>query len=189
MSARRFVVVAAVLALGVALFFPLLVSSTGHPPADYCLHNIRMLGLSLIQYAVDHEGRLPDSFGDLLKQGYLTTTRCFICPSSSAKVPADFPWDYKSADVKVLSTADNWSSYAIVKGVTLEGKLKLVILYEKTPAHLYREVRHLASSWWGRRFGKFPDDTPGRFCAFSDGHVEWLPEAKFQERMKKQRPR
>ncbi len=88
------------------------------------------VGLSMIQYAGDHDdafmplvdaagnlvpavdnaGRLSSlpartAFVVLLHEGYLTTTKVFVCPGSGDRVNEDFPEDYKAASLAELVAA------------------------------------------------------------------------------------
>jgi hypothetical protein len=132
-----------------------------------CMNNAYGIGLMMTQYAEDHEGDYPPSLGVLLKEGYLTTVKVFLCPSSTDKLPGDFPKDLKNADLAVLNQIEDFGSYAYVKGLRHENSAEMIILYDK-PGHHRRE---------------------GRNCLFDDGHVEWLAEAEFQKRMKEQEAR
>jgi len=149
--------------VGVWFFLP--VVANGPPSLRVaCLNNIRQIGLAMIMYAQDHEGAYPSSFGVLLKGGYLPTPRLLICPASEDCIPEDFPEDFKSADLHVLDSVEQWGSYVMVKGLTHEGRKDVIILHDKPGNH----------------------GGEGRNCYFDDGHVRWLPEAEFQRHMKVQ---
>ncbi len=125
-----------------------------------CMNNIRQIGLAMFQYAGDHDDKFPDSFGVLLHDGYLTTPKVFLCPSSRRVY--NFPdklLDFKNADVKDLDKAlEPFLSYVRVSGIDHTADAETIILYEKDGAHT-RE---------------------GRNCFFNDGHVEWVWEDRFQ---------
>ena len=94
-----------------------------------CRDNLRRIGQALKAYAADHDGDYPplvdvtgdtvpavdddgkintteparSAFAVLLKMKYLTTTRVFVCPSSSDRPPDHiFPRDYPEADLDEL---------------------------------------------------------------------------------------
>jgi len=130
-----------------------------------CMNNIRQIGIAMIQYSADHDDEFPPSFGVLLKVGYLITPKVFYCPSSPAKVPADFPEDLKGAEVADMDKLlDASASYVMVKGIKHTADAGFIVLYEKEGAH----------------------NREGMNCFFNDGRVQWLMEADFQERMKAQ---
>ncbi len=104
----------------------------GHPQEAArrasCMNNIRQIGLVMFQYAADHDDRfmplvdaagsevpavdneglispLParSAFAVLLKEGYLTTTKVFVCPSSRDGTNRD--WDH-TTEYKRLTLAE-----------------------------------------------------------------------------------
>jgi len=130
-----------------------------------CMNNIRQIGIATLQYAHDHDGRNPDSFGVLLKEGYLTTDSVFICPSGSRELPWTFPTDFKAARLEDLNTVGDWGDYVLVKGLDKRRDSELILIYEKDGAH----------------------QGEGRNVFFADGHVQWHSEERFREMMAKQR--
>ena len=142
------------------------------PPRGRCLMNVRQIGLSMIQYASDHDGEYPPSFGVLVKRGYLTTSKIFICPSSDDRIPEEFSYDApyasdraRTLDLDALNRVEEFGSYVMVKGLKHVGREDIIVVYEKAGNH--REA--------------------GRNCFFDDGHAKWLPEDGFQEHMKAQK--
>ena len=132
-----------------------------------CLTNIRHVGMACRQYADDHEGRYPASFGALLKEGYLTTTTVFFCPSILTEPPADFPADFKAAPLDALNRIDEASDYVLLHGVDGHTDNDVIVVYERDGAH----------------------EGEGRSVFFADGHVRWQNEPKFQDLMRNQRER
>lgn|GEM_PF-1834954 len=60
--------------------------------------------------ALRHHSR--SAFAVLLKEGYLTTTKVFICPNSKDRLPpASFPTDFKTANLRDLLLGENNCSY------------------------------------------------------------------------------
>jgi hypothetical protein len=129
-----------------------------------CMGNTRQLGLALIQYAGDHDDAFPPTLGVLLKDGYLTTTKVFMCPSAARRLPDDFPpgMNFKDADLAVLNKVEELGDYVFVKGITHAADADAVVLYEKDGAH----------------------GGEGRNVFFNDGHCKWYPEAGFQRLLK-----
>jgi prepilin-type processing-associated H-X9-DG protein len=128
------------------------------------MNNIRQIGLAMIQYAGDNDDAFPKSLGELLKRGYITSARVFVCPSGPGQIPKDFPQDFKAADLAELNKVEEFGSYVMVKGITHAADATAVILYEKDGAH----------------------GGEGRNCMFNDGHVEWMWEPEFQELLREQ---
>ena len=141
------------------------VSQPGGARRASCMNNIRQIGLAMFQYAGDHDGRFPDSFGALLKEGYLTTAKVFICPSSGNKVPEDFPSEsFEEADLSVLNRVDEWTDYVMVRGITHADPALFIVIHEK----------------WGSHEGE------GTNCFFNDGHVKWYPREAFEKLLSEQ---
>ena len=105
-------------------------------PSASCMNNIRQIGLAMIQYAGDHDDRfsplvdeqgrlvpavdnegrvsmLPSrtAFAVLMKEGYLSTTRVFVCWSSGDRNAEGFPKDMKNAPLQSLVLAEKNCSY------------------------------------------------------------------------------
>lgn len=127
--------------------------------------NAREIGLAMIMYASDHDGRYPESFGVLLKEGYLIAPRTFINDFSGSRVPTDFPeWRrLKQADLSVLNRVHQFGDYAMVKGLRHSDDPNSVLVYESR--QIYKGLRG---------------------CFFNDGSLHWIPEEQFQKRMKAQ---
>ena len=135
-----------------------------------CLNNIRQIGLAMQQYAEMHDGRCPDSFEILLKEGYLITTKVFRCPSSDDEFADEgYPKDLKNATLAELKLPEGNCSYTMIGGLK-KGDLPddFMLVYDKSAENHKGE---------------------GRNVFFNDGHVKWLTEEEFQERMKEQEAR
>ena len=128
-----------------------------------CMNNTRQLMLALRRYAMDHNDNYPDSFGDLLKKGYITTTKVFFCPSSGHSIPADFPTDFKDADLAELRKIDELSDYLMVPYATASFPPSFVVVYEKD--------NHRGE---------------GRNLGFNDGHVDWQTGEELRETITRQ---
>jgi len=117
-----------------------------------CMNNVRQIGLAMYQYAEEHDGKFPDSFGALLKGQYLTTAKVFICPSSGHSIPEDFPGPpFDNVDLSVLKRVDEWSDYVLVRGVTPRSPRDFIVIHEK----------------WGSH------KEEGGNILFNHGHVKW----------------
>lgn len=132
-------------------------------PAAACLNNVRQVGLACLQYFHDHGDRSPESFGALLKEGYLNSAKVFFCPSKFSRLPGDFPADYQSAPPGALRVIDEASDYVLVKGVRPGEPDGRILIYEKDAVH-------------GKK---------ARVVFFADGHIKLVEEAAFRELMAK----
>jgi hypothetical protein len=133
-----------------------------------CMNNVRQIGLSMFSYAEDHDGVYPPTLSVLMKDGYITTWKVFLCLSSNDRPGEGFisdpQADLKKMDLAFLDTVEERGSYALVKGLKHEKRPDVIVLYDK-PGHHKGE---------------------GRNCFFDDGQVKWLSEADFEKRMKEQ---
>ena len=132
-----------------------------------CMNNVRNIGQSMFMYAGDHDDAFPKSFGVLLNDGYITTTKVFICPSGRGAI-RPFPIeDFKAAKVADIDRElEPICSYVMVPGITHAADADALVLYEKD--------NHGGA---------------GRNCFFNDGHVKWYPEWQFQELLAEQKKR
>jgi hypothetical protein len=158
-----------------------------------CMNHTRQIGLAFIQYAGDHDDRfLPTvgpggeeipgldadgnlnpgareartAFAVLLKEGYLTTTKVFICPSSPDVMPPDtFPTDFRAADLKNLILDENNCSYGwdITKKHTADAACAILAdKPKKTPG---------AEGTYENNSENHNDE--GQNVFYNDGHVKW----------------
>jgi prepilin-type processing-associated H-X9-DG protein len=130
-----------------------------------CMNNVRQIGLALRQYADDHKGQYPDSFAVLLKEGYITSSKVFVCPSSRTRIPEDFPTDFKSADLADLARIDEISDYVMVGNLDGNAPAQFILAHDRAPNH----------------------DGQGRNVGFMDGHVKWHTEEEFRRLISAQR--
>ena len=119
----------------------------------------------MTQYAHDHDNHYPETFGHLLKEGYLMTARAFVCPSSGRDVPEEFrDADLKALDLSVLDRVDEWSDYVRVRGFDRSVPGGLILLHERYGSH----------------------GGGGTNCFFSDGRSRWLPREEFERLLREQ---
>ncbi len=122
-------VVIAIIGILAGFLLPALAKAQEAARRASCMNNVRQIGLAMFQYAGDHDDNfmpLPTGSGDcatnysgsavpsgttsrsgfcvLLHDGYLTTTKVFVCPSSKQQVDSSFPTDYKNTQLATLSS-------------------------------------------------------------------------------------
>ena len=126
---------------------------------------LRMIGMSMKAYAGDHDGKFPESFGVMLKEGYLTIPRTFVNRHSGSRVPDNFPGydEVKDADLAMLHQVHDFGDYALARYVSNHSPADAIIVYERRV--IYDGVRG---------------------CFFNDGHVEWISEDEFQRQIEAQ---
>ncbi len=130
-----------------------------------CGKNLQQIGYACIIYAEENDGAYPPDLESLGSE-YLSDQEVLTCPSARkgwggcrARPTNPVDYAYIGAGIPADLPAD------------LAGRL--VLAYDKSPANHDRDGH-----------------TPGFNVLFADGHVEWRlssSEAKFQERLKKQR--
>ena len=161
-----------------------------------CIGSLRNVGLALVQYADDHDGRYPplvDATGNvvpavdnagvvsslpartgfvvLLHEGYLTTTKVFICPSSGERVNRmwDYETDYqkvKPAELAAGFKAEN-CSYGWDPTKTHAADAGCAIVADKPPGNVL-------SANEGRTGNNSPNHKgEGQNVFYNDGHVKW----------------
>ena len=113
-------VVIAIIGILAGFLLPALAKAQEAARRASCMNNCRQIGLAMFQYAGDHDDNfmpLPTGTGDcatssagtapsgpsrggfavLLHDGYLTTTKVYVCPSSKQSVDPTFPSDYRDS--------------------------------------------------------------------------------------------
>jgi len=179
----------------VAVLSTLLVVQMRHTRAPAgrasCMNNARQIGLAMIQYAGDNDDRFPplvdasgnmvpavdnegvvsslparSAFAVLLKQGYLFTTKVFICRNSpDVMTPDTFPTDFKNAPLKDLVLKETECSYGWdpTKGHSADATCAIIAdKPRKTPG----------------AEGTYENNTEnhsgeGQNVFYNDGHVKW----------------
>ena len=182
----------ALVAALVALFvLPMLRPPTGPLSRVSCMNNVRIIGMSMLMYAEDHDGRfmplvdaagnrvpavdneggvstLParSAFAVMLKECYLTTTKTFQCPSSGERMPEGFPDDFKTAALQDLVLADANCSYGWDPTKTHSAQATCAILADKPRATPGTEGQANNNSQ-NHAGGE------GQNVFYNDGHVRW----------------
>jgi prepilin-type N-terminal cleavage/methylation domain-containing protein len=127
-------VVIAIIGILAGFLLPALAKAQEAARRASCMSNARQIVLAMIQYAGDNDeillkivdqannteisglnaagdtyagndGDAQSAFAILLKRGYVTSAKVFICPSSSQTVDTTMTSDYKGTDLGVLAAA------------------------------------------------------------------------------------
>jgi hypothetical protein len=104
----------------------------------------------------------------LLKNGYITTTKVFICPSSKERNASDsstFPTDYKAAALDKLILSDNQCSYGwdVTKKHTVDATCAIIADKPRpTPGTEGSALNNSANH-----------SDEGQNVFYNDGHVKW----------------
>lgn len=161
----------------------------------WCMKCHRQIGLTMFQYAGDHDDNfmpLVDSQGNkvpavaadgtiskeparsgfavLLKEGYLTTTKLFICPASTGRAP-EYDWNdvghYKDIPLKDLLLKEDECSFGWdpTKNHSADATCAIVADAPPNDVSLANEgTRKNNSDNHGKR---------GQCVFYNDGHVKW----------------
>jgi prepilin-type processing-associated H-X9-DG protein len=123
-----------------------------------CAANLRSLATMLHHYALEHEGRLPDSWIDLAST-YPIQSRMLVCPASS-DTPAAAPTT--QAIVSAIRAGGHVSYAYLGKGRTMRGmSYKTILAFDACGEH----------------------PAGGVPAVFADGHVEVLDRQDFVMRL------
>jgi prepilin-type processing-associated H-X9-DG protein len=118
-----------------------------------CASNEHQMGLGLLLYANEHNGKLPDDLGTLVKEEQLSPA-VFICPSGNNELPANLAtmtpdeqaaWVNEHADYIYLGKGHKQDEVGADR----------VVIYEKDGAH----------------------QNDGMNLLYGDGHAEWQRKA------------
>jgi hypothetical protein len=105
-------------------------------------------------------------FALLLKEGYLTTTKVFICPSSKDRMPSDaFPTDFEAADLKNLILNDNNCSFGWdpTKKHTVDALCAIIADKPRQVPGVEGTAENNSENHNGE----------GQCVFYNDGHVKW----------------
>ena len=107
-------IVVAVIAILVAILFPVFASVKEKARATACLSNYHQIGMSIHMYADDYDGNTPPnggSFGGLIAdcEPYTKSTKVFICPDDYDRVVEHRAGTYRIASLyQDLPIACGW---------------------------------------------------------------------------------
>ena len=185
---------AVVLILAVAAFFLLPPFCSVSQPARRasCMMNVRQIGLAMFQYAGDHDDhfmRLVDANGNvvpavdneghvsvlpsrtafalLLKDGYITTTKVFVCPSSTEQANPSFPTDFKNTPLQKLVFSDEHCSYGCDPTKAHSVDASCAIVADKPPVGVSKANEGTVKNNSDNHKGE------GQNIFYNDGHVKW----------------
>jgi prepilin-type processing-associated H-X9-DG protein len=115
-----------------------------------CASNMHQIGLAILLYQNDNNQKYPDDLGTLTKTEQITA-QCFLCPSGSTALPANFGTMTPDDIAKWVN--DNSDYVYLGKGLKGDkAGANFIILYEKDGAH----------------------GGEGMNMLFGDGHAEWF---------------
>jgi len=163
-----------------------------------CINNCRQIGLAMIQYAGDHDDAFPPlvdadgnkapavnargeisqlpsrtAFAVLMKEGYLTTCKVFVCPTSEARwwgdsqVGRDFPSDYGNARLQDLILPEKNCSYGWDPTKKHSADAACAIVADNPP----RDVS--AANEGTPRNNSDNHGKEGQMVFYNSGHVTW----------------
>ena len=141
--------VPAILAIGFLARMLLPSLTTTRTPANIpkCGSNLRQLGQAMVLYANDHQGRYPDTMGDLLEEDITLTV--FICPASNDQAATTAPTTQAAA--ANLLAGGHLSYIYLGKGTIGTPPANRVLAYEPLANH----------------------QNTGMNVLYGDGHVEF----------------
>jgi len=150
--------------LNLKQLFKTMMDANPYVKSAHSMNNVRQIGLACNQYAGEHDGDFPPNIETLLKRAYLTTPKVLIAPGSGDAVRDNYPADLREATIAQLKLGPTECSYVLVKGIRSSAPVDTIVIYEKKPFYV------------------------GRRCVwFNDGHIENVPEERFQKLLAEQR--
>ena len=158
-----------------------------------CMTNIRHIGIAMNQYAADHDGEFPmlvdvsgtpvpavdyetgninttdparSAFAILMKEGYLTTFRVFVCPASGDRMPdKTFPTDFAEAEIDEIILSERNCSYGWDPTKRLTAHATCALIADAPPD----EVK-LVDEGTAKNNSRNHDGT-GQNVWYNDGHI------------------
>ncbi len=125
-----------------------------------CATNMHQIGQAIQLYANENKGNYPPDLGTLVTTEDINAD-AFVCPSGNVSLPANLA---QMKPPQMAQWVSEHSTYVYVgKGLTTSAPADRVVLYEKLEDH---------------------DNAGGNFL-YSDGHVEFLSRAGYQQEMMK----
>jgi prepilin-type N-terminal cleavage/methylation domain-containing protein len=192
-------VVIAIIGILAGFLLPALAKAQEAARRAACMNSLRQVGLSFIQWAGDNDDSFPptvdssgaeipgldqngalngnagparSAFAELLKKGYLSTTKIFICPSSKDRMPPDtFPTDFKATTTTLQSLilTEKQCSYGwdITKKHTVDAVCAILADKPRT-----------ADGTGAGQAGNVDNNSKnhneeGQNVFYNDGHVKW----------------
>ena len=162
-----------------------------------CMNNVKQIGFSMLQWSGDHDGRYPGlvdpetgeemsavdetgryvgkpgdarrAFALLLKHGYVTRPRIFVCPSSGERRSLDDSADYKNTPLVELAAqlTDANVSYGWDPTKSHAADATCAIVADEPP-DVVDEPRP------GDPVNNSPNHAgDGQSIFYNDGHVKW----------------
>ena len=142
-----------------------------------CNNNLSQIGFAMAIYSIDHGDRFPQGetgaevIAKLIEEGYLEAgeeSALYVCPGAIGGTVA---WERTSVEL----TEEN-CSYVFLAGVNADSNDKFMVAFDKSAEH-----------HWTRVLGITLSGVEGRNVLFTDTHVEWMREDRFQDEMSWQR--
>lgn len=129
----------------------------GTSPRVECQKNLMQIGLAVMQYAGENDGKFPESLRVLLNEGYIKDARLLLCPGSGRRVPKSYAKPaFESMNAEGVGRVADWSDYVLVPGLTQKSEPRCILIYDKPGNH----------------------KSGGSNVFFVDGHTEWLEAAE-----------
>ena len=148
--------------MAAAIAVPAVSKARGSARQVVAMNDLRQVGMGLMMYANDHQGKFPADLGQLVLNGYLAP-EVFISPrNGNKKVPVDVA--VAKPEVQATWVNTNSDYVYIGAGLTANAPAGTILAHEKAE---------------GAPGGKIS-------LLFSDAHVELLPAEEAMERVKKQ---
>lgn len=180
-------VVIAIIGILAGFLLPALAKAQEAARRAACMNNVRQIGLAMFQWAGDHDDRfmpLVDATGEevdtvgiipteeartafacLMKYGYLTTAKIFVCPTARDTVDRTMTSDYKGAGLEELILEDVNCSY----GWDPTKKHSA----EATCAIVADEPRDTAGTEGQMDNNSENHNDEGQNVFYNDGHMKW----------------
>ena len=117
---------------------------------EKCGSNLKQIDQALRVYANAHQGRLPDTLGQLMEVG--VSSMIFVCPASNDEAAVVGTTTQESIDH--VEMRGHLSYIYLGKGMSNTGRADVALAYEPIADHSYAHA--------------------GMNVLFEDGHVEWF---------------
>ncbi len=188
-------VVIAIIAILAAILFPVFARAREKARQASCQSNLKQLGLALLMYAQDYDGRFPDSvlyntwtYGKWVAPvvPYIKNQQLFVCPSNRNTVnnygegASPFAIDYGMNGWRGTQPQDQFT-------VATSSVANVLLLCDTALPDPYNRD-HLYQNDGTRGYGFKLHNEGANFC-FCDGHVKWFAQggdwtATYKEQVK-----